>query len=58
MWLKLKNINFTAINAPFFLEDLDIENVWVSNKISFGEKATIDTLLVTCIMIIKLSLYI
>ena len=30
--LKLKKINFTAIR------DVDIEKVYVSNKISFGEK--------------------
>ena len=32
---------------------IDIEKVSVSNKISSGEK-TVNTLLVTCIMIIKL----
>ena len=36
--LKLKNINFTAIKVPFLLEEVDIDNVLVSNKISFGEK--------------------
>ena len=33
----MKNINFTA-KSPIFLEDLDINNVLVSNKISSGEK--------------------
>ena len=41
--------------TPILLGDVDIEKVLVSNKISFGEKKTISTLLVTCIMIIKLS---
>ena len=36
----------------------DIEKALVSNKISPGEKKTINTLLVTCMMIIKLSDYI
>ena len=40
--------------TPIFLKDVDIEKVLVSNKISFGEK-TISTLLVSCIMIIKLN---
>ena len=48
MILKLKRINFTGI------EDVDIKNVLVSKKISFGEKA-INILLVTCVMIIKLK---
>ena len=36
--LKLKKINFTTIRLLFFLGDIDIEKVLVSNKISFGEK--------------------
>ena len=40
-----------------FLKDVDIEKVLVSKKIYFDEK-TINTLLVTCVMIIKLSHYI
>ena len=39
---------------PIFLKDVDIEKVLASNKISFGEK-NISTLLVTCIIIIKLN---
>ena len=39
------------------LRDIDIEKVLVSNQISFGEKDC-NFLLVTCIMIIKLSHYI
>ena len=42
--------------GPIFMEDVDIEQVLVSNKIPFGEKA-ISTLLATCIMMIKLSHY-
>ena len=37
-----------------FLEDADIEKLSVSNKIAFCEKKVKNTLLVTCIMIIKL----
>ena len=58
MILKLKNINFTTIKVLFFLENVNIENVLVSNKISSGEKKTINPLLVTCMMIIKLNNYI
>ena len=43
--------------SPSFLKDIDIEKVLVSNDISSGKK-TVNTLLVTCIMIIKLSHYI
>ena len=38
MIFKLKNINFTAIKVLTFLENGAIENLIVSNKISFGEK--------------------
>ena len=43
---------------PIFLRDADIEKVLVSNKRFPLVKKTITTLLVTCIMIIKLSHYI
>ena len=43
-----------ATIRPIFLEDLDIEKISVSNKISFGDK-TIRTLLVACIMVVKLN---
>ena len=37
--LKLKKKDFTVIRPLFFFsEDVDIEKVLVSNKISFGEK--------------------
>ena len=38
----------------YFLGDVDIKNIIVSNNISFGEKVK-KTLLVTCMMIMKLS---
>ena len=41
----------------YFLEDIDMDNVLVSNKISSGKK-TVNTLLITCMMIMKLSHYI
>ena len=53
--LKLKKKRFYHLKTPIFLGDADVEKVLVSNKISFGEKKTISTLLVTCIMIIKLN---
>ena len=34
---KLKNVNFTALKVLFFLEDVDIENVLASNKMSSGK---------------------
>ena len=37
--LKLKKINFTALKVLFFfLKDVDIQKVLISNKISSGEK--------------------
>ena len=56
MILKLKKKNYCH-KSPSFLKDIDIEKVLVSNDISSGKK-TVNTLLVTCIMIIKLSHYI
>ena len=52
-WLRNKN-KFYQYKSPVHLRDIDIEKVLVSNKISFGEK-NINTLLVTSLMIIKLS---
>ena len=40
--------------SPIFLKDVDVQKVLVSNEISFSEK-NLSTLLVTCIMIVKLS---
>ena len=51
--LKLKNIKFTTMKV-LFLDHADINSVLVFNKISSGEK-TINTLLVTLMMFIKLS---
>ena len=51
--IEKKKTDFTTIR-PIFLEDLDIEKILVSNKISFGEK-TIRTLLFACIMVVKLN---
>ena len=49
-----KKIFFTAIRLLFLGGNVDIEKMLVSNKFFFGKK-TINTLLVTCIMIIMLS---
>ena len=48
---------FTVRRLRFFLGDVNIKKVLVSNKISFGKK-TINTLLVTGTIIMKLSHYI
>ena len=55
--IQIEKINFTAIKVVFSLRDINIESVSVSQKISFGGK-TVNTLLVTSMMIIKLSHYI
>ena len=52
--LKLKKINFTTIRILFFLGIYIYRKVLVSNKYFLGKK-TINTLFVTCIMILKLS---
>ena len=52
--LKLKEINFTTIRILFFLGIYIYRKVLVSNKYFLGKK-TINTLFVTCIMILKLS---
>ena len=51
---KEKN-KFYRHKSPIFLKHVDIEKVLVFKKISSGEKKYINTLLVTCIIIIKLS---
>ena len=56
MWTFEKS-RFYLHKAPILLKDVDIKKVLVSKKISFGKK-TISTLLVTCVMIIRLSHYI
>ena len=55
--IETKKNKFYHNKTPTHLKAVDIEKVLVSNKISFGKK-TINTLLVTCIMIIKLNHYI
>ena len=51
---EIEKTKFYRHKSPISLKDVDIEKVLVSNKNSFGEKI-ISTLLLTCIMIIKLS---
>ena len=45
-----KNKFYRHKNLFILLKDINIEKVLVSNKISFGEKKTINYLLVTCSM--------
>ena len=51
--IKIEKNKFYLNKTPIFLNDVDIEKVLVSNKISLGEKIT-NTLLVTSIMTTKL----
>ena len=55
--IEIEKNKFYHHESSIFLEHVDIENVLVSKKISSGEK-TINTLFVTCMMIIKLNHYI
>ena len=55
---EVENDTFYRYKRPIFLEDADIKNVLISDKISFCEKKTINTLLLTCMMIIELNHYI
>ena len=55
--IEIEKNKFYLHKTPFLKKDVDIEKVLVSKKI-FLVKNTINTLLVTCIMIIKLSHYI
>ena len=55
--IKIEKDKLYRYKSSIFVEDVDINKVLVSNNISFGEKKTINTLLVTCMMIIKLSHY-
>ena len=57
MGKKIFMLGDVGIEENKFREDRDIKKVLVSKKISSGENA-INTLLVTCIMMIKLSHYI
>ena len=53
--IEIEKNRFYRHNTPILLEDVDIEIVIISNKISFGEKKTTMTVLVTCAIIIKLN---
>ena len=55
--IEIEKIKFYRNKTPIFLKDINIKKVLVSNKIFFSEKTT-STLLVACIMIIKLKHYI
>ena len=55
--IEIEKNRFYRHKTPVLLKDVDIEKVLISKKISFG-KNDISTLLVTCIMMIKLSHYV
>ena len=55
--IGIEKHKFHRHRSPIFIEDVDIDDKLVSSNISSGEKI-ISTLLVTYIMIIKLSHYI
>ena len=52
--IEIEGNKFDRHKTPVPFRNVNIEKVLVSNKVSLDEK-TIDTLLVICIMIIKLS---
>ena len=55
--IEIKKNKFDRRKSPVPLNNADVENVLVSNKI-FWVKKTINTLLVACIMIITLDHYV
>ena len=55
--IEIEKNKFYCHKNRIFLKDVDIEKVLVSNKLFSGKK-TVNTLLVSCIMMIKLSHYI
>ena len=55
--IEVEKNKFYHDKSSIFLKDVDIEKVLVSSKIFSGEE-TINTLLVTCVIIVKLSHYI
>ena len=55
--IEIEKNKFYYHKNPAPLTDLNIEKVLVSNKIFYLVKKSINTLLVTCIMMIKLSHY-
>ena len=56
--IEIEKNKFYHHKSPIFVKDVDTENVLICNKIFSGKKTIINTLLVTSIMIIKLSHYI
>ena len=55
--IETEKNKFFSHKSPILLKDVDIEKVLVSKNVSSGEK-TLSTLLVTCMMIVKLNHYI
>ena len=55
--IDIEKKKFYCDKTPIFFKDVDTEKVLASNKISFVEK-TINILLITCLMMIKLNHYI
>ena len=55
--IEIEKNKFYRNKTPIFVKDVDIEKVLVSNK-TFLVQKTINTLLVTFIMIINLSHYV
>ena len=35
---KLKTVNFSVKNKPIFLEDVEIDKIFISNKVSSSEE--------------------
>ena len=54
--IDIEKHKFYCYKSSIFLKYVYIDNVLVSNKVSSGKK-TINTLLVTFMMVIKLSRY-
>ena len=52
--IEIEKNKFYRYKTPIFLGDVDIEKVLVSTRFLLVKK-TINTLLITCIMIIKLG---
>ena len=56
--IEIKKNKLYHHKSPIFLKDVDIGNLLVCKETSSHEKKTIDTLMVTCIMIKKKRHYI
>ena len=52
--IEIENHKVYCYKSLIFLEDVDINKLLVSNNVPFSTK-TINTVLVTCVMIIKSS---